>query len=107
MTEYTMHIDGMMCGMCESHMNDAIRKLDPKAKKVSSSHRKGISKFRSEQSFDEAALRARWKPPGITSAGSTSQRSKKREVSSSFRDRWYFPFLSPKEYCPPWRKVLE
>ena len=39
MTEYTMHIGGMMCGMCESHMNDAIRKLDPKAKKVSSSHK--------------------------------------------------------------------
>jgi copper chaperone CopZ len=58
MTEYTMHIGGMMCGMCESHMNDAIRKLDPKAKKVSSSHKKGVSKFRSELSFDEEALRA-------------------------------------------------
>ena len=58
MTEYTMHIQGMMCGMCESHMNDAVRTLDPKAKKVSSSHKKGITKFRSEQSFDEEALRA-------------------------------------------------
>ena len=26
MTKTTLKIDGMMCGMCESHMNDAIRK---------------------------------------------------------------------------------
>ena len=25
MTKTTLKIDGMMCGMCESHMNDAIR----------------------------------------------------------------------------------
>ena len=69
MTEYTTHIDGMMCGMCESHMNDAIRNLDPKAKKVSSSHRKGISRFRSEQSFDEAALRAAVEATGYHFSG--------------------------------------
>ena len=26
MTQTTLKIDGMMCGMCESHINDAIRK---------------------------------------------------------------------------------
>ena len=26
MTKTTLKIDGMMCGMCESHVNDAIRK---------------------------------------------------------------------------------
>lgn len=25
MVKTTLGIDGMMCGMCESHMNDAIR----------------------------------------------------------------------------------
>ena len=33
-------IDGMMCGMCESHMNDTFRQ-NFKVKKVSSSHAKG------------------------------------------------------------------
>ncbi len=33
-------IDGMMCGMCESHINDAVRN-NFKVKKVSSSHGKG------------------------------------------------------------------
>lgn len=29
MTQTTLKIDGMMCGMCESHINDAIRKEFP------------------------------------------------------------------------------
>lgn len=36
----TVRIDGMMCGMCESHVNDALRSKLP-VKKVSSSHKKG------------------------------------------------------------------
>ncbi len=38
-------IDGMMCGMCEAHINDAVRKSQPDAKKVSSSHKKGECNF--------------------------------------------------------------
>ena len=33
-------IDGMMCGMCEAHINDAIRR-NFNVKKVKSSHSKG------------------------------------------------------------------
>ncbi len=29
MYQTTLKIDGMMCGMCESHINDTIRKLCP------------------------------------------------------------------------------
>ena len=36
MTQTTLKIDGMMCGMCESHINDAIRKEFP-VKKVTAS----------------------------------------------------------------------
>ena len=25
MWKYTIQVDGMMCGMCESHVNDAVR----------------------------------------------------------------------------------
>lgn len=38
-------IDGMMCGMCESHIADAIRKQFPDAKKVRASHTKGKASF--------------------------------------------------------------
>ncbi len=33
----TLKLDGMMCGMCETHVNDAIRNA-AKVKKVTSSH---------------------------------------------------------------------
>ena len=39
MLKITMEIDGMMCGMCENHINDAIRR-EFKVKKVTSSHTK-------------------------------------------------------------------
>ena len=39
MLKITMKIDGMMCGLCESHINDAIRR-EFKVKKVTSSHTK-------------------------------------------------------------------
>ena len=35
-----VRIEGMMCGMCEAHINDAVRRAIP-VKKVSSSHTKG------------------------------------------------------------------
>lgn len=47
MTKTTLKIDGMMCGMCESHMNDAIRNAF-KVKKVTSSHTAGESVIISE-----------------------------------------------------------
>ena len=37
MIETVVKVDGMMCGMCESHVNDAVRKAFPEAKKVVSS----------------------------------------------------------------------
>lgn len=40
MIEITMNVDGMRCGMCESHVNDAVRKACA-IKKVTSSHTKG------------------------------------------------------------------
>ncbi len=29
MIQYTLSIEGMQCGMCESHINDAIRNAFP------------------------------------------------------------------------------
>ena len=57
MNKITVKIDGMMCGMCESHVNDAIRRAFP-VKKVTSSHTKGETVILTEEHIDEAALRA-------------------------------------------------
>ena len=51
MIKTTLKIDGMMCGMCESHMNDVIRK-NFKIKKVTSSARDGETVIISEEPID-------------------------------------------------------
>ena len=56
MYETDLKIDGMMCGMCENHINDAIRGAF-KVRKVSSSHRSGTARVISEESLDEAVLK--------------------------------------------------
>lgn len=40
----TLNIDGMRCSMCESHVNDLIRKVDG-TKKIKSSHLSNSSTF--------------------------------------------------------------
>lgn len=56
MTKTVLSIEGMACGMCEAHVNDAIR-ANFRVKKVSSSHKKGQTEIISEQPLDEAQLR--------------------------------------------------
>ncbi len=57
MFKTTLKVDGMMCGMCESHVNDAVRNTLP-VKKVTSSHTHGETVVISEAAPDEEALRA-------------------------------------------------
>ena len=56
MIETIVKVDGMMCGMCEGHINDAIRSHFP-VKKVSSSHSKGQTVIRSQEPLDREQLR--------------------------------------------------
>ena len=51
MTKTTLKIDGMMCGMCEAHMNDLIRK-NFKVKKVTSSAKDGETVIISDAELD-------------------------------------------------------
>ena len=55
MWRYTIHVDGMMCGMCESHVNDAVRKAFP-VKRVASSRSKSETTVLAERELDEGAL---------------------------------------------------
>lgn len=50
-------VDGMMCSMCEAHVNDAVRKAF-KVKKVSSSHSKGETEIIAEEPLDVDAVSA-------------------------------------------------
>ena len=55
MVKTILDIDGMMCGMCESHMNDAIRNAF-EVEKVTSSHTKGTTEIISKEPLSREAL---------------------------------------------------
>jgi len=56
MQQITLKIDGMMCGMCESHINESIRNAFP-VKKVTSSHTKGETVILTEENIEETKLK--------------------------------------------------
>ncbi|MCR4689621.1 MAG: cation transporter [Saccharofermentans sp.] len=57
MIKTTLKIDGMMCGMCEAHICDTIRKAVPSAKKVSASKSKKQATFLTEDAIDADAIK--------------------------------------------------
>ncbi len=65
MVKITLKIEGMSCGMCESHINDAIRRQFA-VKKVSSSHRKGLTEMIAENPLDKEALKKAIDETGYT-----------------------------------------
>ena len=77
MIKTTVGIDGMMCGMCESHVNDAIRKSFD-IKKVSSSHSQKKTEIISEEAIDEDKLRAVIDETGYTVLSVDSEPYKKK-----------------------------
>ena len=57
MNKITVKIDGMMCGMCEAHICDTIRKAFPDVKKVSASKKSGEASFLSDNEISEELLK--------------------------------------------------
>lgn len=78
-----VEIDGMMCGMCESHINDTIRNTF-RVKKVSSSHSKGRAVVESDAPLDEAALRDAIAQTGYEVTAITSEPFEKKGLFGRF-----------------------
>lgn len=77
MEKTTVKIDGMVCGMCESHINDVIRQ-NFGVKKVSSSRRKGETIIVSEEGIDEGKLRDTINATGYRVISVTRETTKKQ-----------------------------
>ena len=77
MIETTVSINGMACGMCESHVNDVIRQ-NFQIKKVTSSHKKGEAVVLSEQELDEEKLRSAIGTTGYEVTAVSSQQYEKK-----------------------------
>ena len=56
MVRMILQVEGMACGMCEAHVNEAVRKAFS-VKKVTSSHAKGRTEILVDEPLDEEALK--------------------------------------------------
>lgn len=65
MIEITIEVEGMMCGMCESHVNDCVRRAC-RVKKVASSRKKGNTVVLAEDGADTQAIVEAIKEKGYT-----------------------------------------
>ena len=74
MIKTTVKVDGMMCGMCESHVNDAVRKAFQVDKVTSSS----------DGPVDEAKLKTAISATGYEVKGITSEPYEKKKGLFSF-----------------------
>lgn len=57
MIKITLDVEGMACGMCEAHVNNAVRQ-NFAVKKVTSSHTKGKTEIIAQAPLDEEKLKA-------------------------------------------------
>ena len=63
MKKITVRVEGMVCGMCEAHVNDAVRRAF-RVKKVSSSHSKGRTEIIAPEDIPDEELRPVTEGPG-------------------------------------------
>lgn len=68
MFKITLNIEGMGCGMCEAHINDAVRRAFS-VKKVTSSHAKGLTEIVAENEIAEAELKTTIESAGYSVTG--------------------------------------
>lgn len=77
MVKTVLKIDGMMCGMCEAHMNDLIRK-NFKVKKVTSSAKDGETVIISDAELDIPWAKKQIKDIGYEMVDYTSEPYEKK-----------------------------
>lgn len=84
MVKTVLNIDGMMCQMCESHVNECVRN-NFKVKKVSSSHSKNQTVIISQGSLDEESLKNAVEKTGYKVLSIQSEPYEKKGLFSFFK----------------------
>ena len=86
MTKTTVQVSGMMCGMCEAHVNDAVRAASP-VKKVTSSRKTGETVILSDEPIDIEKLRR------VINATGYIMHSAREEKTEEKEKRWGISLL--------------
>ena len=81
MKKITVKVEGMRCGMCESHVNDLVRR-NFNVKKVTSSHIKGETVILAPQTIDPDQLIAAISADGYIASGVKEEEYKKKGLFS-------------------------
>ena len=84
MVKITVGIEGMACGMCEAHINEAVRNAF-QVKKVLSSHTKKQTVIIAEKDIPEQELKNVVAKAGYDAVSVSSEPYEKKGLFSAFR----------------------
>ena len=84
MIKMILEVEGMACGMCEAHVNDAIRNAF-RVKKVTSSHTKKQTIIIAEQDIAEQELKDAVAKAGYDVVSVSREPYEKRGLFSAFK----------------------
>lgn len=84
MVKITVGIEGMACGMCEAHINEAVRNAFP-VQKVTSSHTKKQTIIIAQQDIPEQELKNAIAKTGYTVVSVNREDYEKKGLFSAFR----------------------
>ena len=84
MIKLTVGIEGMACGMCEAHINEAVRNAF-QVKKVTSSHTKKQTVIIAEKNIPEQELKNVVAKAGYDAVSVSSEPYEKKGLFSVFR----------------------
>ena len=84
MVKITVEIEGMACGMCEAHINEAVRNAF-QVKKVTSSHIKKQTIIITENDIPEQELNNVVAKAGYCVVAVSSEHYKRKGVFSAFK----------------------
>ena len=77
MIKTTVRVGGMSCAMCESRVNEAVRRAFP-VKKVTSSRKKGATEIVSDAPLDADAMRGAIAATGYAVGGISAEPYEKK-----------------------------
>ncbi len=80
MVKVIAKVEGMACGMCEAHVNEAVKK-EFDVKEVTSSHKDNVTEIIAEVALDEAKVKEVIEAEGYTVLGVSTEEYKKKRFS--------------------------
>ena len=80
MVKVVAKVEGMACGMCEAHVNEAVKKAFD-VKEVTSSHKNNVTEIIAESNLDESKVKEVIEAEGYTVLGVTTEEHKKKRFS--------------------------